>query len=303
MPQPGMHMLLASEVLDAWSRTAPAAPFDASDPENRNAFLHGSLGPDIGFYPGGPRVVSELVHTRASGAFLRTLLGMARTESQTAFAWGWLTHVIADVTMHPIINAHADELSRAHGMTHRADWLVAHVQIEVGMDAWYLRRQSVSDFRLFEPFGTVDLDFLSAALALTYGEQMSPASLHGALRNVTRLTNMALPFVVDTIGRSARAERAGHSLWSPGRHLLGRWMGPRAPATGFVVPVLPSRTFVRRLSAAHAAFTRAYHAQVANGARDLEDYDLNSGRRAATVRTAGTGARADCMEHAVADAV
>lgn len=279
MPQAGFHLLIARETLDHWVSVPSAAPFDPLHPQNANAFMHGAVAPDIGFFPGGPETVSSVVHEHRSGALTRALLDGARTERQTAFAWGWLSHVLTDVLIHPLVNEASDALVHARGATERADWLVAHVQVEVGMDAWCLRRQSLGRLKLRDALAPEDHELVAHALAEVTGLRVGPATLAAAHRNVTRLTNLCLPFVA-AVGRSARTERAHGSLWTPTRRLLASWIGPRAPAHGFLVPVLPGRPFMRRIGRACGALERLYQQHVVEVARHLPDYDLNTGRRA-----------------------
>ena len=92
MPQPTFHLLLAHEVLDRWNG---AGPFDTHDSANRNAFFHGAIGPDMGFFPGTNRLISELAHTSLAGELTRQLAAHARTETTLAFAYGWATHIVA----------------------------------------------------------------------------------------------------------------------------------------------------------------------------------------------------------------
>lgn len=278
MPQAGVHLLIARDTLDRWVSVPSAAPFDAAHPLNANAFMHGAVAPDIGFFPGGPQTVSSVVHEHRSGALTRALLDGARTERQTAFAWGWLSHVLADVLLHPLVNEASDLLVHARGATERADWLVAHVQVEVGLDAWCLRRQSLARLKLRDALTLEDHGFFAHALAGVIGLHVRPETLAAAHRNVTRLTNLCLPFVA-AVGRSARTERAHGSLWTPTRRLLASWIGTRAPAHGFLVPVLPGRPFMRRIGRARGALERLYQQHVAESARHLPDYDLNTGRR------------------------
>lgn len=278
MPQPGLHLLLARETLDRWAGAPATAPFDAADDALANAFLHGALGPDMGFFPGGPQPLSELLHESGSGSMTRALLAHARTPAQTAYAWGWLTHVIADVLMHPIVNAGAAELTRARGAADATDLLVAHVQIEVGLDAVYLRRSAARRLRLRSALDEDTVAFVAQALADVYGMDWSVVRLAAVHRNVTRFANACLPFVA-AVGRSARAERAGGSFWTPTRHLLARWVGRRTPAHGFLVPVLPARDFLRHISLAARAFHLEIDAAARGGVAVLPDHDLNTGAR------------------------
>jgi hypothetical protein len=113
MPGITLHFVLASRVLQRWSAAPGTAPFDLDDPVARNAFYHGAVGPDIGYLPGGHRILSELAHQVSTGKLTGRLIQSARTPSERAFAWGWLTHVLADREIHPLIGRGVGEL--VHG--------------------------------------------------------------------------------------------------------------------------------------------------------------------------------------------
>ncbi|HEU5210907.1 MAG TPA: zinc dependent phospholipase C family protein [Longimicrobiales bacterium] len=294
MPQPGLHLLLADEALTRWkpagavAQTLTELPFDSSAPAARNAFLHGALAPDMGFFPGGPQPLSEVVHEEGSSRMLRALLERAQTAEQRAYAWGWLTHVLADVLLHPIVNAGADELAEARGVTETADWLVAHVQIEVGLDATHLQRGVHRRLRLEPALDERSIEFVADAFADVYDLHWSPVRLAAVHRNVTRFTNACLPFVA-MVGRSARADRNGGSFWTPTRHLLARWVGRRAPAHGFLVPILPTRDLLHRVAHARRIFHTTLDSLLARGVGDLPDYDLDRGLPLRDVRTEEPG--------------
>ena len=292
MPQPGLHLLLADEALARWSPSGDVAqtltaelPFDPSAPALRNAFLHGALAPDMGFFPGAPQPLSDLVHEAGSSRMLRALLERADTPIQRAYAWGWLTHVLADVLIHPIVNAGADELAEARGVTEAADWLVAHVQIEVGLDAMLLRQGVHRRLRLEPALDEDSIAFVADAFADVYDVHWSPVRLAAVHRTVTHFTNACLPFVA-MVGRSARAERNGGSFWTPTRHLLARWVGRRAPAHGFLVPILPTRTVMHRVSHARRLCLATLDALLTRGVHELPDYDLDRGLPLSDVRAA-----------------
>ena len=114
MPGMAVHFQLAARVLDAWP---DPNEFDPSDTQVRNAFLNGSIGPDMGFYPGGFALPTDLAHYLSTGALARSLVNEARTELERAYAWGWVTHILADVEPHPLVNQGAGELLTVIGKT------------------------------------------------------------------------------------------------------------------------------------------------------------------------------------------
>ena len=64
----------------------------------------GSVIQDIGYYPFGNHVFSDLVHYVRSGDFVRAMLEDAQDLDEYAFALGALSHYVADINGHPYIN-------------------------------------------------------------------------------------------------------------------------------------------------------------------------------------------------------
>ncbi len=65
----------------------------------------GCLIQDMGYYPFGNRLFSDLVHYVRSGDFVQALLSEATDVNEYAFALGALAHYTADIAGHPIVNA------------------------------------------------------------------------------------------------------------------------------------------------------------------------------------------------------
>ncbi len=65
-------------------------------------FAHGgSHIADLGYFPFGNRLFSDLVHYVRTGDFVRTLVDDARTPEELAFAYGALAHFVGDAVGHP----------------------------------------------------------------------------------------------------------------------------------------------------------------------------------------------------------
>lgn len=285
MPGVAMHFVLADRVLSRWRSADPAvgAPFDADDPAALNAFYHGSVGPDLGYFPGGHRVLSDLAHCVRPAALARNLLALARTDVERAFALGWLTHVVADQTVHPILAYAVGELltgSRDHFVDASTN-LAAHMRVEVGLDAWYAERHPwVRARRLMPAFDGRRIGFLVRAYAATYGVPFPPALFRRCHRATTRRVGQALaslglvsalmksraPFTVGLLRRTFRAAYRAEAL----RSLPLAYLNPVRPAPWLL-------DAVREVVAGHAASCLA-HAR--DGAAALEDLNLDTGRPA-----------------------
>ncbi|GGF19795.1 zinc dependent phospholipase C family protein [Hymenobacter cavernae] len=61
----------------------------------------GAIIQDMGFYPFGSKLFTDLTHYVRSGDFVRNLLDEARNREEYAFALGALAHYAADISGHP----------------------------------------------------------------------------------------------------------------------------------------------------------------------------------------------------------
>ncbi len=129
MPGCVTHLIIAQRLLrdatDAWADAVA----------HQNLYLLGANGPDCGAYPGGKAVLTELSHYAGSGDLCRKMFTLAKTPQQRAFSLGWLTHVVADAIMHPIVNREAGRRLGMRGIARYFDDPVMHLKVELGFDA------------------------------------------------------------------------------------------------------------------------------------------------------------------------
>ena len=75
----------------------------AADLQRARAFAYGgSVVQDLGYYPFGNKLFTDLVHYVRSGDFVETLLREARTVDELAFALGAAAHYVSDNIGHPV---------------------------------------------------------------------------------------------------------------------------------------------------------------------------------------------------------
>ena len=99
----------------------------------------GSVIQDIGYYPFGNHVFSDLTHYVRTGDFVQALINDSQNLDEYAFALGALSHYISDINGHPYINLSVGieypELARRYGpavpydVDHKA-----HIRTEFGFD-------------------------------------------------------------------------------------------------------------------------------------------------------------------------
>jgi hypothetical protein len=276
MPQPALHVILALRALEHWQREPRDAPFCTTAPGVAAFLVQGALAPDMGFFPGCDRGLSERVHAGGSSCVARHLLVRAKSDAERAFAWGWVTHVLADVALHPIVNAFAAELHGGVRMATRALLKQAHVRVEVGLDAWYLGRAGRLGRKwpgaIFDCAGILHL---ARALEQTYSTTIALDRLLADHRRMSFVFPAYLWFA-RRIAREMRGERqlaTASRLCAVGRRLLD----PHSEAAGFVQPVAPGDALLARIRLAVRRFEHQlqYHAET--GLARLGDYDLETG--------------------------
>lgn len=272
MPQPALHVAIARRALRRWKQQGFDVPFSLHDPDCMNAFLHGSLAPDTGFFPGNETSLSSRVHHEHAGRFTRNLFEGARSERMMAYACGWLSHVLADAEIHPLVN---DAAARLQDTAHWRASHVRHAAIESGLDGWWLARSpELARLRLRPAMDHRDAPCVSLAYYDAYRHSVSPAEIVAAHRRVTLWYNV-YRHLGRWIGRQARA-------WTPLpllRNLLSRRLSRDAAALGYLHSMRPARHFIARVRAGILRHDLWLDRHVATRCRDLPDYDLDTGER------------------------
>lgn len=280
MPCATIHLMLAKRVLEDWEASTSPAPVPVGFPEVRQAFLHGALAPDIGFIPGTDRFLSELAHYHSPADLSRALLRRARGVVDEAFAWGWATHVLGDVEIHPVVGRAVGEV--LHGDRERrvdaADDVSAHVSVEVGLDMMFLASvPAIPRPPSALHAGGSGLELLRSAIHDVYGLHWHPGQLMRDHRQAVRLTRW-WPWALRTPGLAPPL-------------LAGR--APRGSAArGFLMPLRSPAWVVRKVSEVVDGFAERFREVVESGMRTLENRNLETGGMA------GSG-----LGHSASDAV
>ncbi len=139
----------------------------------------GCLVQDMGYYPFGNKLFSDLVHYVRTGDFVVNLLNEAQDSNEYAFALGALAHYTSDITGHPAVNESVGrefpKLRKKFGpeVTYE-DSPKAHIQTEFGFDVVQVAKQrytsdSYHDFIGFQ----VSKPLLDRAFRKTYGLELS----------------------------------------------------------------------------------------------------------------------------------
>lgn len=286
MPQPALHLALADDALACWARDPRSAPFDLSAPDACAAFLMGALAPDMGYFPGGScvRALSDTVHAGGATDIARRLIA-ADDEHIRAFGAGWMTHVLADVRIHPLVNLGGAALLHDEGEEDPDDelHLVAHIRVELGLEGHFSRRRRIACDPLREVFDHLTLGRVATAITTNLDIDLDASALGTAQRALVS----CVPYCEHLAGLLASDLERGRSdcctedfLRLPGvRKVTSRLFPRTSPLFGFLNPVRPPIWLLQRVDAEVMNFASWFNELIADGLAGVPDFDLNTGER------------------------
>lgn len=160
---------------------------DATDQDLKDAHAYaygGSVIQDIGYYPFGDHVFSDLTHYVRSGDFVQAMLADSEDLNEYAFAIGALSHYIADIHGHPYVNLAVGleypDLARQYGPSVPYDVdHHAHIRVEFGYDVLQVAkgRYAPEQYHNFIGF-QVSQPLLERAFQDTYGLPLKAVMPH-----------------------------------------------------------------------------------------------------------------------------
>ncbi len=149
----------------------------AEEIKDAHAYAYGgAVAPDMGYYPMGSKLFTDLVHYVRSGDMVTSLLKNAQNVNQFAFALGFLSHYNADKYGHPLATNRSiglvyPKLQKKYGdeITYAQNEL-AHLRMEFGFDVLEVAKGNYASqsYRNFIGF-KVDTTVLAKAFMETYG--------------------------------------------------------------------------------------------------------------------------------------
>jgi hypothetical protein len=157
--------------------------FPNSTPEDlikAHAYAYGGcIIQDMGYYPFGSKLFSDLLHYVRSGDFIINEIAASQDLDEYAFALGSLAHYAADneghsIAVNPSVGVEYPKLANEFGPTVTyADNPTAHLRVEFGFDVLQVARgnyapQSYHDFIGFE----TSKDLLNRAFLATYDVEL-----------------------------------------------------------------------------------------------------------------------------------
>ena len=282
MPGHAVHLEIARAMLDR--QPTSHMPSWAGNAESRNAYLHGALNPDLGLFPFGDPSVTDLSHHARTAELVRNLVAFATDEPETAYAWGWVTHFVADTHLHPIINrACSEHAGKPPGAT--MIWSEApgiHMRVELGLDVVRLvRNEELRDVRLRDFLRGPRISFVQRAFQETYGVTIHPRSLRRG-HQVLGQGQKALFAIGDTLGRQHLGEpRRPRDLALTLLYGPARWVGGRLSVDSIPYAIthsLPPQGWLEEAVLAALDELPERFTELLSGAlRDLPNLNLDNG--------------------------
>ena len=282
MPGHLLHLQLARELLsdsDGWQ-----APKWSDNPEAVNAFYHGAIGPDMGYFPGADTLLADLSHYVRPGVLVREMLHHAESDVEEAYAWGWASHLISDVEAHVrVVNPRCGEI--VNGSSDRpaiyAESPATHIAVEVGLDAAQLRSMpKVDQIRLKSAFDESTIRFLRQAYLTTYDLDIDESRLIRSHHAVARFQALIFRFTA-LIGR----RQLGLQLSWTDRLLLvaylpAKWLtsiGTRSRAYGATHPDRPPGWVISETEDMSGSFQSTFAGHLANEFASLLEINVDTG--------------------------
>jgi hypothetical protein len=143
---------------------------------NAHAYAYGgSLVQDMGYYPFGSKLFSDLTHYVRSGDFVVSLVRESSDLNEYAFALGALAHYSADICGHPAVNRSVSiefpKLAKKYGnvVTYEND-PKAHIRTEFGFDIVQVAKNRYTSDRYHDFIGfEMSKPLMERAFVKTYG--------------------------------------------------------------------------------------------------------------------------------------
>lgn len=282
MPGHAVHIDVARSFLTALPEAEASAWTD--NPDVLNALFHGALDPDMGYFPAGDPLVTDLSHYVKTADLIRTFVRLAETPTERAYAWGWVTHFVADTQIHPSVNRCAGLL--LNGTVDRpatwADSPSSHVRVEQGLDAVRLAMDtSISRYRLRSVASGPSAGLLVRAFQETYGVSLEKSHIAKAHRSVDSVQRAFFPLGT-AVGRKLQKEQTQTqdllwlALYYPVRWLASL-LGEDSILYSFTHTYAPPEWFQSEVAHTEAGLTSYFAGLLNGGLEHLDNLNLDTG--------------------------
>jgi hypothetical protein len=212
----GYSVLTHEALIDAnWDKVL--APFikerfpaiTTEELKKAHAFAYGgAVAPDMGYYPFGSKLFTNLVHYVRSGDFVINLFAQAKDPNEYAFALGVLCHYYADEYGHGIgVNRSVPliypEMKNKFGNTVTyADDKMSHLRTEFSFDVLQTGKENYASDTYHDFIGfQVSKDLLEKAFSDTYGLEIK--DLFGNFDRAVGTFRWAVKSLIPTVTKAA----------------------------------------------------------------------------------------------------
>jgi hypothetical protein len=186
------HFLVGKKTIGSLEGASTASGHSACIKKCPLVFLAGIQSPDINYYPGGEKAVSELAHRGRPADLGRNFLSLAETDEERAYALGWLMHLTTDVITHPLVNRMIlENFARKcrSGIDDKA-YPPGHHRVEWGVDIYLLRGKSIASglpdvSEIMNAARHLD-GFVSKAFSHTFDRRLSATNWQSAIDSMIR---------------------------------------------------------------------------------------------------------------------
>jgi len=180
----GYSVLTHEAIIDAiWEKTIQPLLMHkypgATEEQLKDAHSYaygGAIAPDMGYFPFGSHLFTNLVHYVRSGDFVNTLLDEAQDINEYAFALGFLSHYMADKYGHflgtnrcvPIV--YPGMMKKFGNVVTYAEDKISHKRIEFAFDVLQTAKGNYASLAYHDFIGfNVSRSVLERAFRKTYG--------------------------------------------------------------------------------------------------------------------------------------
>jgi zinc dependent phospholipase C len=187
----------------------------AEDLKKAHAFAYGgSVSPDLGYYPFGSKMFTNLVHYVRSGDFVENLFLEAKDINEYAFALGVLCHYNADIEGHssgvnksvPLI--YPDMKQKFGNVVTYGDDKLSHLRTEFAFDVLQTARGNYASEAYHDFIGfQVSKDLLERAFRKTYGLEVK--DLFGDFDRAVGSFRWAVKSLLPTVTKAAWKTKNG----------------------------------------------------------------------------------------------
>ncbi len=270
MPGVFFHFLVGELLIDRWP-----APEIVTD-DFRSSFLAGAIGPDLGYFA-GQTLFSDFAHYIRSAELPKEMLAQAENDNDRAYAYGWFTHILSDVLVHPMINRAAARYAKSSTPLTYGDNSVLHIRIEQGLDAYQTTPTSALNTKVYRytPVALVESAFRKVYDA-PHLELNVPESIGIASKRLTvafRLTQINLR----RLGRAEQALARWYELWAFNTIHMLTSMRPASTFFALTHALSPDNALRQEAVSALAKIESEFWLALETNFQHLADFNLDLG--------------------------